>query len=77
RQTLGCTTESSTWNEKGRKYQTKEGFSWIEVIHDGDHKYPSFAPDLTIRFFKEIKPIDGSHGQSLNDNTDKDTQSIK
>lgn len=77
RKTLGCTTESTPWNENGLKYETKEGFSWIEVIHDGDHKYPSFAPDLTIRFFKEIKPSDGSNVQSRNDNTKKDTQAKK
>lgn len=67
RQTLGCTNESVSWNEKGRKYQTKEGFSWIEIIHDGDHKYPSFAPNLTIRFFKEIKTGDSSNEQKPTD----------
>ena len=46
RQTLNLTTDAVPWNDKGRKYQTKEGYSWIEVIHDGDHKYPAFAPDL-------------------------------
>jgi len=77
RQTLGCTNDPVPWNEKGRKYQTKDGSSWIEVIHDGDHKYPSFAPDLTIRFFKEIKIVDGSIEPTISDSKENKTQAVK
>lgn len=77
RQTLNLTTDAVPWNDKGRKYQTKEGYSWIEVIHDGDHKYPAFAPDLTIRFFKEIKIVDGSIEPTISDSKENKTQAVK
>jgi poly(3-hydroxybutyrate) depolymerase len=54
RRTLAVEGEPSNWQKVGKKYQTASGAPWIEVIHDGDHKYPEFAGELTVSFFQEL-----------------------
>ena len=54
RRTLAVEGEPSNWQKLGKKYQTASGAPWIEVIHDGDHKYPDFAGELTVSFFQEL-----------------------
>lgn len=54
RRTLAVEGEPSNWQKLGKKYQTASGAPWVEVIHDGDHKYPDFAGELTVSYFKEL-----------------------
>jgi|694.fasta_scaffold06664_8 poly(3-hydroxybutyrate) depolymerase len=54
RRTMGVAGEPIDWQKFGKKYSTQDQRSWIEVVHDGAHEYPSFAGELTVVFFKEL-----------------------
>ncbi|MCX7924997.1 MAG: hypothetical protein N2554_04200 [Fimbriimonadales bacterium] len=51
------------WTIEGQKRQAivippsrppKEGASVVAAVHPGGHKYPPEAPELIVRFFKEL-----------------------
>lgn len=49
----GCVGEGSAWNENGSIYESNRNTPVVTFIHDGDHKYPTEAPALIVKFFKE------------------------
>ncbi|MCX7992270.1 MAG: prolyl oligopeptidase family serine peptidase [Fimbriimonadales bacterium] len=55
---LQCEPEGKLWAKAGSLtatlYPSKKGIPFVEVLHPGDHKYPSEAPALIVRFFKEL-----------------------
>ncbi len=49
----GCDSEGQKWAEGCTLYPSKGGTPFISFIHPGDHKYPSQAPVLIVKFFQE------------------------
>jgi polyhydroxybutyrate depolymerase len=51
----GCATEGKPWGEtKGATlYPSEKGAPLVSYIHSGGHAYPTEAPALIVRFFKE------------------------
>ncbi len=53
----GCAAEGEPWasagNLVGTLYPSKIGTPFVSLISPGTHKYPSEAPALIVRFFKE------------------------
>lgn len=47
-----CGRQAVEWNERCKSYSAG-GAPVIACVHDGYHKYPSFAPEATVRFFRE------------------------
>lgn len=51
----GCAAESKPWgNTKGALlYPSEKGTPFVSYIHGGGHLFPSEAPEMLVRFFKE------------------------
>lgn len=49
----GCTAEGTEWAKDCTQFASEKNAPFIAFIHDGTHKYPSEAPPLIVRFFKE------------------------
>ena len=53
----GCDAEGKFWDKGGplvgTLYESKTGTPFLSLIHPGDHTYPSDAPKLIAKFFKE------------------------
>jgi polyhydroxybutyrate depolymerase len=41
------------WAKDCTLYPSSDGAAVVTLIHDGDHTYPSQAPELIVKFFKE------------------------
>lgn len=58
KQFLQCPSEGKFWARAGTitatVYHSPKGVPFVEAIHPGDHQYPSSAPELIVRFFKEL-----------------------
>jgi polyhydroxybutyrate depolymerase len=50
----GCSETGEPWAKDCTKYASKTGTPLITLIYDGGHKYPSEAPALIVKFFKEV-----------------------
>lgn len=48
-----CEDRGQPWAKDCTLYSSKINAPFIAMIHDGDHKYPSQAPELIVKFFKE------------------------
>ena len=49
-----CGSEPQAWgNDACKIYSQEQGAPLVNCTHDGSHKYPSFAPELIVQFFKE------------------------
>lgn len=48
-----CDEQGQAWAADCTLYASKKGTPFVAFIHDGGHKYPSEAPALIVRFFKE------------------------
>ncbi len=48
-----CEDEGEEWSKYGTLYPSKLNTPVVTYIHPGTHKYPSEAPPLIIKFFKE------------------------
>jgi polyhydroxybutyrate depolymerase len=55
----GCVEQGRAWAEGCLIYDSDKGAPFVSFIHPGGHKYPSEAPELIVKFFKE-------HRQSQN-----------
>jgi polyhydroxybutyrate depolymerase len=53
RRSNGCDGQPRQWAENCTLYPSSNGTPLVTLIHDGTHKYPSEAPPLIVRFFKE------------------------
>ena len=49
----GCTKEGKEWAKGCLIYESKTGTPFVSFIHSGGHRYPSEAPGLIVKFFKE------------------------
>jgi beta-lactamase class D len=53
-----CAPEGRTWAKAGDLvgtiYPSPDGAPFVSVVHPGGHTYPAVAPDLIVRFFKEV-----------------------
>lgn len=49
----GCSESGSEWAKDCTQFTSTKNAPFIAFIHDGTHKYPSEAPPLIVRFFKE------------------------
>ena len=53
----GCEPEGTPWDKSGTLvgtlYESKGNTPFVSLIHPGDHTYPSDAPKLIVKFFKE------------------------
>lgn len=53
----GCEAEGTAWDKAGdligTKYESKMGPPFVSLIYPGDHRFPSAAPALITKFFKE------------------------
>ena len=59
-QTLNSCGDGEPWHSSGDLagtiYPSKTGTPLITLIHPGGHKFPSEAPELIVRFFREHSP---------------------
>lgn len=55
---LQCESEGKSWAKvgslSGTLYPSSKGAPVVAVVHPGGHKYPPEAPELIVRFFKEL-----------------------
>ncbi|MCG3127206.1 MAG: hypothetical protein CHACPFDD_02064 [Phycisphaerae bacterium] len=49
----GCNDNGEPWASDCTLYPSRTGTPLVTYIHDGTHKFPSAAPPLIARFFKE------------------------
>jgi len=49
----GCESEGEEWATNCTLYKSTKSAPFVAFIHSGDHKYPTAAPPLIVRFFKE------------------------
>jgi len=52
----GCDEEGKEWAKYCTLYPSKTGTPFIAAIHPGGHIFPTQAPPLIVRFFKEHPP---------------------
>ncbi len=52
----GCSEDGKEWAPYCTLYASKTGTPFIAGIHPGGHTFPSQAPALIVRFFKENPP---------------------
>ena len=53
-----CEDTHTSWaDDRCEVYPSKLGAPLVVCYHDGDHKYPDFAPELITKFFKEYKSL--------------------
>jgi polyhydroxybutyrate depolymerase len=50
----GCDPEGKSWNKDCTIYPSKTGTPVIAYIHSGGHVVPTAAPELIVKFFKEV-----------------------
>jgi polyhydroxybutyrate depolymerase len=50
----GCANEGKAWAKFCTWYDSKERAPVVTYIHPGTHKFPSEAPEVVVRFFKEV-----------------------
>lgn len=70
----GCAADGAEWAKNCLKYDSKAGTPLVTFIHDGKHQYPSEAPALIVKFFKdnpkpaakpeETKPAEGKPAEA-------------
>ncbi len=57
RKSNGCEAEGTEWDKAGELtgtvYASKTGTPFVSLISPGDHKFPTEAPRLIVKFFKE------------------------
>lgn len=53
RKVNGCAAEGQPWAKGCTLYPSPTGTPFVAFIHSGDHKYPTEAPALIVKFFKE------------------------
>ena len=51
-QVNSCGQDAVEWSEHCKSYGSG-GPPVVACIHQGDHKYPEFAPETTVRFFRQ------------------------
>ena len=49
----GCTEETREWAPDCTLYPSDKNAPVVTMIHDGTHKYPTEAPAMIVKFFKE------------------------
>jgi polyhydroxybutyrate depolymerase len=49
----GCEDEGKEWAKNCLEYKSDKGTPFVSFIHPGDHKYPTEAPALIVKFFKQ------------------------
>jgi len=54
RKTNGCEAEGKPWAKDCTLYPSKTGTPVIAYIHAGGHVVPAAAPELIVKFFKEV-----------------------
>ena len=54
RRVNGCVDEPKTWHEIAKIYESKDRTPVVTYVHPGGHEYPKEAPELIIKFFREI-----------------------
>ena len=58
RKVNGCTEKGEPWGQDCTLYPSKAGTPLVTLFYDGTHKYPTEAPPLIVKFFKEqAKPV--------------------
>lgn len=60
----GCEAKGEKWADDCTLYPSKSGTPFVAYVHDGTHKYPSEAPALIVRFFKEHAKSAESKGEA-------------
>lgn len=50
----GCEAEGKPWDKDCTLYPSKTGTPVIAYIHSGGHVVPAAAPELIVKFFKEV-----------------------
>jgi polyhydroxybutyrate depolymerase len=50
----GCATEGKAWAKYCTWYESKDHAPVVTYVHPGTHKFPSEAPPVVVKFFKEI-----------------------
>jgi polyhydroxybutyrate depolymerase len=50
----GCEPEGKSWDKDCTIYPSKTGTPVIAYIHSGGHVVPAAAPELIVKFFKEL-----------------------
>ena len=50
-----CSAEGRDWAPDCTLYPSEKHAPVVTMIHDGTHKYPSEAPPLIVKFFKEYR----------------------
>jgi len=48
-----CEEKGKPWAEDCTVYPSQDGAPMVAFIHGGTHKYPTKAPELIVRFFKQ------------------------
>jgi polyhydroxybutyrate depolymerase len=48
-----CEKDGTPWADKCTQFSSKRGAPLVTYIHPGEHEFPSEAPALIVRFFKE------------------------
>lgn len=54
RQVNQCFEEPKEWTTGAKKWDSPSGKSVIHYVYSGTHKYPAEAPELAVKFFKEL-----------------------
>jgi polyhydroxybutyrate depolymerase len=53
----GCESKGKEWAKDCLIYESKTGTPFVSLIYPGTHKFPTEAPPLIVKFFKqEVKP---------------------
>ena len=73
RRALNVKPEVKMWKEKWQRYEAASGEPWIEVLHEGDHKYPVFGGEVSVQFFQEVA---ATQGQSPSQQTEQSTKDV-
>lgn len=51
---FSCKEQSTEWVPGAKKWETSDGKSIVHYVYSGTHKYPTEAPKLAVKFFKEL-----------------------
>lgn len=57
RQFNGCDPEAEIWEEGVELYRSPNGTPVLTYIHNGGHRYRDEAPELIIKFFRELPEL--------------------
>lgn len=53
----GCAMEPLAWGERGQWYRSSKEAPFVSYVHPGGHLFPSEAPSVIVRFFKEFRTL--------------------